>query len=46
MTLAMRTRTIARQLDRLRPDWRYFEQRDELRRDLLRLANRLDHIDG
>jgi hypothetical protein len=39
-------RDIARQLGRLRPDWhnpeRYFEERDELERQLKNLANELE----
>lgn len=42
--------TTARTIARLRPDWRdperYFETRDELRRDLLRLARQLERADG
>lgn len=41
-----RIRELAHQLGRLRPDWRnperYFEERDELRTELQRLANRMD----
>lgn len=50
MRLAATARSIARDLSRLSPDWqnpeRYFENRDELRRELLRLANRLDRTHG
>lgn len=42
----IRIRELAIQLGRLRPDWRnperYFEERDELRTELQRLANRMD----
>lgn len=40
-----RARTIAHHLGRLHPDWqnpeRFFERRDELRRELLTLANQI-----
>ena len=49
-TQSQRLRDIARQVGRLRPDWhnpeRYFEERDELRRALQLLANRLERDHG
>jgi hypothetical protein len=46
-TIVQRTRDVAQQLGRLSPDWRnperYFERREELRRELLILA---DHMGG
>jgi hypothetical protein len=46
----MRLRELAKQLGRLRPDWgnpeRYFEERDELRSEMQRLANRMDQSNG
>ena len=43
-------RDIARQLGRLRPDWRnperYFEERDALERQLKHLANQLETHGG
>ena len=45
--LQSRARSLAHEVGRLRPDWRnperYFERRDELRRELLTLAK---HIGG
>jgi len=50
MTIAASVRTIARDLSRLSPDWRhperFFETRDELRHELLRIANRLERHHG
>lgn len=46
MTPAHTARTIARDVSRLRPDWRdperYFEHREEIVRDLRRLARTLE----
>lgn len=46
VTPARTARDIARELSRLRPDWReperYFEHRDELLHALRRLANQLE----
>lgn len=43
LTTASRLRALAREVGRLHPDWqqpeRYFERRDELRRELHRLAD-------
>ncbi len=45
-----RLKELARQVGRLRPDWRnperYFEERDELQREMQRLANRMDQSHG
>lgn len=47
MTPARNAREIASDLSRLLPDWRnperYFENRDELRRRLQRLAQQLEN---
>lgn len=49
-TTPARVRALARQVGRLSPDWRnperYFEQRDELRRELQQLANAMERQHG
>jgi hypothetical protein len=46
MTAALAARQIAREVSRLRPDWRcperYFENRHEIERALQRLARQLE----
>lgn len=50
MTPAATARQIARDLNRLYPDWRdperYFENRDELRRRMQQLARALEETRG
>lgn len=45
-SLPARVRSIARDIGRLHPDWqnpeRYFERRDELRRQLQQLAHAIE----
>ena len=47
---ASTARRLARELARLTPDWRnperYFERREELRRELHQLANAMEHRNG
>lgn len=48
MTAAAQAQSLARRLGRLTPDWRnperYFENRDEIERELRRLARQLDGL--
>lgn len=48
--LTIRVRSVARQVGRLSPDWRdperYFQRRDELERELRRIARELEISNG
>jgi len=50
MNAALRARQLARDVSRLRPDWRdpesYFENRHEIERGLQRLARQLEAGNG